>query len=111
MAMQTVSVPNGDSALRAWRKARRLTLVEAAELVPTSHSVWLRWEKRERVPRGRSLQRLSRATGLTSDQILDLAPYIPDANRAGAHSHADPAGATLAGEAAAPASPAPFGGD
>ena len=98
MAMQTASVPNGDSALRAWRKTMEMTLVEAARLVLTSHSVWLRWETGERLPRGRSLQRLSRATGLTSDQILGLAPYDPSTDRAGANLHARPAGATRPGE-------------
>ena len=117
--MQSTSVPNGDSALRAWRKAQKMTLVEAARLVSTSHSVWLRWETRERLPRGLSLQRLARATGLSSDKILGLvphdirpeivlpAPILP----ADAGSHSDPTGVALTEEAAALASSVPFADD
>lgn len=114
--MQSTSVPNGDSALRAWRKAQKMTLVEAARLVSTSHSVWLRWETRERLPRGLSLQRLARATGLSSDKILGLVPHdirpdpIPPAD-AGSLPHSDPTGVALTEEAAALASSVPFADD
>lgn len=106
--MQTASVPNEDSALRAWRKSQDLTLVEAAELVPTTHSVWLRWETRARDPNGTSLRRLSEVTGLTTDQILDLKPHNIEAHGAGSLPHGDPAGAHLAEEEAAPSSSADF---
>lgn len=73
--MQLPPVPNEDSALRAWRQARKLTLVQAAKLVPTSHSVWLRWETGAREPSAGSLRRLIHVTGLSSDQILGFQPH------------------------------------
>ncbi|WP_374553218.1 helix-turn-helix domain-containing protein [Sphingobium yanoikuyae] len=107
MPIETAAVPIEDSALRAWRKSRSLTLVEAADLVPTTHSVWLRWESGERDPNGGSLRRLSEVTGLTTDQILRLTPHNIEPHGAGSQPQ-DPAGVSLAEEDAARASSASF---
>lgn len=119
MTLQTPPVPNEDSALRHWRKAKGLTLVQAGQLVQTGHSVWLRWETRARLPGGRSLQRLVRVTGLSSDTILGLTPHDggqaePSPNDAAAPhqsdrlAQSDPNGVSLSEEGAASASSDPF---
>lgn len=105
--MQMASVPIEDSALLAWRRSRSLTLVQAAEMMPTTHSVWLRWESGARDPSGPSLRRLSEVTGLTTDQILGLTPHNIEPHGTGPQPQ-DPAGVNLAEEDAARASSASF---
>lgn len=42
--------------LSTWRKSKRMTLVEAGELLGTDHSTVARWESGERIPRKEQMQ-------------------------------------------------------
>lgn len=94
---------NGELApqtLLEWRKAKGLLQEEAGELIGVSKVSWGNWEMYRKPPRPTHLEKLSRMTGLTYEQILR-----PD--RAGSP-QGDHAGATLTEEDAAQPSSVPF---
>ncbi|MFY9350636.1 MAG: helix-turn-helix transcriptional regulator [Sphingobium sp.] len=98
------SQPNDAPApqsLLEWRKAKGLLQEEAGAMAGVSKVSWGNWEMGRKPPRAAHLDRLSRLTGLSHEQILRplLTPH-----RAGP----DMPGAPLAEKEDARASSAPF---
>lgn len=75
-----------EHALKQWRIARGLTLVEAGRLAGVSHSCWRSWETGDKVPRRRNIDRLIAASAgaLTTDMILGYAPFPANPARSAA---------------------------
>lgn len=67
------SQTNGEVApqtLLEWRKAQGLLQEEAGDLIGVSKVSWGNWEMGRKPPRPAHLERLSRITGLSYEQIL-----------------------------------------
>ncbi len=60
--------------LRQWREHRGLTVSELARRARISHPSVFRWETGEREPRGKNLDRLARALGLTVPELYAAPP-------------------------------------
>lgn len=64
---------SGEHPLRKWRKAKGLTLADAADAVGTVRQVWSDWERGRRKPSSRFMPRIRKLT----DEAITADTFYP----------------------------------